>query len=213
MEYCINNQWKNLKSGLTFLENISNFIKPYNGGHKINIYAISQNIDEYKFLTFTAESEDDARYLDFNGQLLKNNWEPLKMEIFKDKRKKKDTRSDDFDASCYYDGILIINDRIKKLFEKNISNLVEMLPIYINGKNGFYYVNVINKIKSINNYDTLTTEEFMEMVRKNKYDFNNNVTKGQIIFRDNDFISKYFITDIFIEIFGEIKGLKYELVV
>jgi len=106
---------------LTFLENISNFIKPYNGGHKINIYAISQNIDEYKFLTFTAESEDDARYLDFNGQLLKNNWEPLKMEIFKDKRKKKDTRSDDFDASCYYDGILIINDRIKKLFEKNIA--------------------------------------------------------------------------------------------
>jgi hypothetical protein len=212
LEYFVNNQWKNLKYGLTFVEN-KIIIKTYIGGHKINIYEISQNGEEYKFLTFTSESEDDTKYLDFNGQLLKNNWEPLKMEIFKDKRKKKDARSDDFDASCYYDGILIINDKIKKLFEDNIYNLVEILPVNINGNRRFYYVNVINKIKSINNYATLTTEEFMEMVRKNKYDFNDKIAKKQIIFRDDDFVSKYFITEKFIEIFGEIKGLKYELVV
>ena len=73
----------------------------------MNIYEIGQDFDNYKFFVFKEDDKSNKDVWDYNGQSLVNEWKGLSLELFRDKRKKKDKRSEDFDASCYFSGCLI----------------------------------------------------------------------------------------------------------
>ena len=77
----------------------------------MNIYEIGQDFDNYKFFVFKEDDESNKGVWDYNGQSLINEWKGLSLELFRDKRKKKDKRSEEFDASCYFSGCLIVNKR------------------------------------------------------------------------------------------------------
>lgn len=68
----------------------------------MNIYKIEQDFDNYKFFVFKEDDELHKDRLNFKGQTLINRWKGFSLELFRDKRKKKDKRSEDFDASCYF---------------------------------------------------------------------------------------------------------------
>ena len=76
----------------------------------MNIYEIGQDFDNYKFFVFKEDDESNKGVWDYNGQSLINEWKGLSLELFRDKRKKKDKRSEEFDASCYFSGCLIVGD-------------------------------------------------------------------------------------------------------
>ena len=77
----------------------------------MNIYEIGQDFDNYKFFVFKEDDKSNKDVWDYNGQSLVNEWKGLSLELFRDKRKKKDKRSEDFDASCYFSGCLIVNKK------------------------------------------------------------------------------------------------------
>jgi len=177
----------------------------------LNIYEIKSDHDVFKFFVFKPGST--SNYLNFEGQKLGDSWVPLELEIFEEKGKKKDKRFEDFDASCYYDGILIVNNNLKVIFENNFNKKIEVLPV--NTDTGqYYYINVMNKIKSIKNVDKMSLDEIMEMVRNNTYIFDIHIVKNQDIFRDTKMSASYFVTESFINLMNnnQIKGLRYEKV-
>ena len=94
----------------------------------MNIYEIGQDFDNYKFFVFKEEDKSNKDVWDYNGQSLVNEWKGLSLELFKDKRKKKDKRSDDFDASCYFSGCLIENTII---ISHHLQNFFIALGLYI----------------------------------------------------------------------------------
>ncbi|MCM0627269.1 hypothetical protein M5J14_22480 [Lysinibacillus sp. OL1_EC] len=177
----------------------------------MDIYEIKSDYDVFKFFVFKQGSS--SNYLNFEGQKLGDNWIPLEFEIFKEKGKKKDKRFEDFDASCYFDGILIVNNNLKEILEANYSEKVEILPVNTD-RGPYYYINVTNKIKSIKNVDKMSSDEIMEMVRNNRYVFDLQTVKNESIFRDSKMSSSYFVTDFFINLMNnnQIKGLRYEKV-
>ncbi len=177
----------------------------------MNIYEIKSDHDVFKFFVFKPGST--SNYLNFEGQKIGDSWVPLELEIFEEKGKKKDKRFEDFDASCYYDGILIVNNNLKVIFENNFNKKIEVLPV--NTDTGqYYYINVMNKIKSIKNVDKMSSDEIMEMVRNNTYIFDIHIVKNQDIFRDTKMSASYFVTESFINLMNnnQIKGLRYEKV-
>ena len=57
----------------------------------MNIYEIGQDFDNYKFFVFKEDDKSNKDVWDYNGQSLVNEWKGLSLELFRDKRKKKDT--------------------------------------------------------------------------------------------------------------------------
>ena len=68
----------------------------------MNIYKIGQDFDNYKFFVFKENDELNKDIWDFKGQSLIKGWKGLSLELFRDKRKKKDKRNENFDASCFF---------------------------------------------------------------------------------------------------------------
>ena len=97
----------------------------------MNIYEIGQDFDNYKFFVFKEDDESNKGVWDYNGQSLINEWKGLSLELFRDKRKKKDKRSEEFDASCYFSGCLIVNKRTSLLLSENLKGQIEVLPVCV----------------------------------------------------------------------------------
>ena len=106
----------------------------------MNIYEIGQDFDNYKFFVFKEDDESNKGVWDYNGQSLINEWKGLSLELFRDKRKKKDKRSEEFDASCYFSGCLIVNKRTSLLLSEKLKGQIEVLPVNVDGNaSGFYF--------------------------------------------------------------------------
>ena len=56
----------------------------------MNIYKIEQDFDNYKFFVFKKDDELHKNRLNFKGQSLANEWKGFSLELFNDKRKKKE---------------------------------------------------------------------------------------------------------------------------
>lgn len=105
----------------------------------MNIYEIGQDFDNYKFFVFKEDDKSNKDVWDYNGQSLVNEWKGLSLELFRDKRKKKDKRSEDFDASCYFSGCLIVNKRTSLLLAEKLKGHIEVLPVNVDGNTSDYY--------------------------------------------------------------------------
>lgn len=117
----------------------------------MNIYEIGQDFDNYKFFVFKEEDKSNKDVWDYNGQSLVNEWKGLSLELFKDKRKKKDKRSEDFDASCYFSGCLIVNKRTSLLLAEKLKGQIEVLPVNVDGNtSNYYFINVLNTVDALN---------------------------------------------------------------
>ena len=143
----------------------------------MNIYEIGQDFDNYKFFVFKEEDKSNKDVWDYNGQSLVNEWKGLSLELFKDKRKKKDKRSEDFDASCYFSGCLIVNKRTSLLLAEKLKGQIEVLPVNVDGNtSNYYFINVLNTVDALN-IESKSNEEILKMMRDNNGIFN----KGNII--------------------------------
>ena len=111
----------------------------------MNIYEIGQDFDNYKFFVFKEDDELNAGAWNCKGQSLVNEWKGFSLELFRDKKKKKDKRSEDFDASCYFSGCLIVNKRTSLLLSEKLKGQIEVLPVNVDGNiSDFYFINVLN---------------------------------------------------------------------
>ena len=133
----------------------------------MNIYEIGQDFDNYKFFVFKEEDKSNKDVWDYNGQSLVNEWKGLSLELFKDKRKKKDKRSEDFDASCYFSGCLIVNKRTSLLLAEKLKGQIEVLPVNVDGNtSNYYFINVLNTVDALN-IESKSNEEILKMMRDN----------------------------------------------
>ena len=99
----------------------------------MKIYKIGQDFDNYKFFVFKENDELNKGIWDFRGQSLISGWKGLNLELFRDKSKKKDKRSEDFDASCFFSGHLIVNKRTSLLLSEKLKDQIEVLPVNVVG--------------------------------------------------------------------------------
>ena len=137
----------------------------------MNIYKIEQDFDNYKFFVFKEEDKSNKHVWDYNGQSLVNEWKGLSLELFKDKRKKKDKRSEDFDASCYFSGRLIVNKRTSLLLAEKLKGQIEVLPVNVDGNtSNYYFINVLNTVDALN-IESKSNEEILKMMRDNNLSF------------------------------------------
>ena len=139
----------------------------------MNIYEIGQDFDNYKFFVFKEDDESNKGVWDYNGQSLINEWKGLSLELFRDKRKKKDKRSEEFDASCYFSGCLIVNKRTSLLLSEKLKGQIEVLPVNVDGNaSGYYFINVLNTVDALN-IESKSNEEILKMMRDNNGIFRN----------------------------------------
>ncbi len=177
----------------------------------MNIYKIGQDFDNYKFFVFKENDELNKDIWDFKGQSLIKGWKGLSLELFRDKRKKKDKRNENFDASCFFSGHLIVNKRTSLLLTQKLKEQIEVLPVNVVGNTSdYYFINVLNTIKSLNT-ESKSNEEILMMVRENNCVFNKKNIEPYIIFRDSIFNGSYYCTDEFIDFIlqNAITGLKF----
>ena len=138
----------------------------------MNIYEIGQDFDNYKFFVFKEDDKSNKDVWDYNGQSLVNEWKGLSLELFRDKRKKKDKRSEDFDASCYFSGCLIVNKRTSLLLAEKLKGQIEVLPVNVDGNtSNYYFINVLNIADALN-IESKSNEEILKMMRDNNGIFN-----------------------------------------
>ena len=177
----------------------------------MNIYEIEQDFDNCKFFVFKEDDKLHKDRLNFKGQALTNGWKGFSLELFRDKRKKKDKRSEDFDASCYFSGCLIVNKRTSLLLSEKLKDQIEVLPVNVVGNTSdYYFINVLNTVKALDT-ESKSNEEILMMVRENNCVFSKKNIESYIIFRDSLFYSNYYCTDEFIDFVKQnsITGLKF----
>ena len=56
------------------------------------------------------------------------------MEVFRDKRKKKEKGSEEFDGCCYFWGCVIVNKRSWLLVCEKVKGEIEVLGVNVEGK-------------------------------------------------------------------------------
>lgn len=138
----------------------------------MNIYEIGQDFDNYKFFVFKEDDKSNKDVWDYNGQSLVNEWKGISLELFRDKRKKKDKRSEDFDASCYFSGCLIVNKKTSLLLAEKLKGQIEVLLVNVDGNTSdYYFINVLNTVDALN-IDSKNNEEILKMMRDNNGIFN-----------------------------------------
>jgi hypothetical protein len=178
----------------------------------MKIYKINQDIERFKFFVYSSDC-DSSVALDFIGQTLINDWKNLSFEIFLDKKKKIDKRNSEFDASCYYDGMLLVNSKVESILASIKTARFEFLDVKTDVGN-FKYVNLLDSIKAVSGIEDMSYDQIMELTRKELYPFDANSIGDNIIFRDSKLCTEYFVTDSFIELIGNnnITGLQMKFV-
>lgn len=142
----------------------------------MKIYKIGQDFDNYKFFVFKENDELNKGIWDFRGQSLISGWKGLNLELFRDKSKKKDKRSEDFDASCFFSGHLIVNKRTSLLLSEKLKDQIEVLPVNVVGNTSdYYFINVLNMVKALDT-ESKSNEEILMMVRENNCVFSKKIS-------------------------------------
>ena len=111
----------------------------------------------------------------------------------------------------FFSGHLIVNKRTSLLLTQKLKEQIEVLPVNVVGNTSdYYFINVLNTIKSLNT-ESKSNEEILMMVRENNCVFNKKNIEPYIIFRDSIFNGSYYCTDEFIDFVKQnsITGLKF----
>ena len=72
----------------------------------------------------------------------------------------------------FFSGHLIVNKRTSLLLSEKLKDQIEVLPVNVVGNTSeYYFINVLNTIKSLNT-ESKSNEEILMMVRENNCVFN-----------------------------------------
>ncbi|QSW87296.1 hypothetical protein J0383_13420 [Flavobacterium endoglycinae] len=173
----------------------------------MDIYKIGSDYENYRFLI----PFDDNGLTSTDGTSLIKNWKSCNYFLFKDPKKKTDTRKIDFKASCYHSGVLMIEENYKDIFTKLSEESIEYLKINTPELNdSFYIANIIKSVETIE-YEGISHEDFMNSFKNGTMKFKLENILNKEIFRDKRFSSFYFCTQKFIDKINEINitGLKF----
>jgi len=173
----------------------------------MKIYKIQHLHSIYKFYLQDERDSLAIKAFSNDGSTLLDDWKPFHISLFEGKTKKEKSLSEDFNSSCYDDGLLYVSDSISFEVFKGLGE-AEILPVLTSDGRDFKYINVINKIPSLK---FNSKEELKEMFRSGKYFFDDKSVNGQLIFRDEVLTSTYFVTDAFVSKYGDkFKGISFE---
>ncbi|WP_261643478.1 hypothetical protein [Erwinia mallotivora] len=164
----------------------------------MKIYKIKQDYSVYKFYLQDDKDPLAAGAFLFNGAELSDKWSPFNISLFKGKTKEEKSLREDFNSSCFDDGLLYVSKEMAFSIFGNIEE-VEVLPVRTDNDRDFYYVNVMKKLPSIK---YLNKDELKKMFREDRYQFQKDVIGDCCIFRDEVLCSSYFVTEVFVDKYG-----------
>ncbi len=179
------------------------------------VFEISPDFDNFRFLLSVPDIVENELLetkkrngiisVGIIGQSLAPNFPRFKFKLFCDPRKKKDKRRIDFNVSCWNAVEFICDYETKLKFEKKFGNKVEIFPVDTDLESDFYYINLLVKVKAIDNSVEKKWDEQQDFIQEN--------IKNEIFFRDDYYDEFYYVTEDFIEWVkeNEIKGMRFEL--
>lgn len=159
----------------------------------MKIYRLKSDFDNFKFPTFTDNDNSAKRASNFLGQSLKEDWQPLRVNIFHGKTKSEQSRSENFKISCFFSRIPFANKDLAILISSKLfkNECIEILPVESDAGE-FYFINIVGTVDAINT-EGVDFEEKMHMIRSNNFKFKNGCAAERSLFRDSTF-KEYFIT-------------------
>ena len=170
----------------------------------MDIFEIAQNYDEFQFIL----NKSDADYidvLDYEGEKIKN-WKTPTWIIFSKTKREKKLRLD-FNASCYFSGILIIEQYIANKIISDFEVQAQLLPVLTpEFEKNFVFMNLLGSIPTIDD-----THSYSET---NNFTFKKSNIGNKQIFRDSNYSSQYFCTSKFVDWIREnkVNGLRFDKV-
>lgn len=190
----------------------------------MNIYTISSNYDEFLYLLH----ETDKDYIDILGIEGKKieNWEIPTQVIFKKSKKEMKNKRTDFNASSFFNGILLMQEHLAQKMVQDFHLSAQLLPIHTpETPEPFVFVNILGGKKAVVEYFYYTDDELWaaEHMPKTldkpvfpeldgKFAFDEQILRENPVFRDEKYNGFYFCTDVFINWAEEngVKGLRFE---
>lgn len=173
----------------------------------MKVFTIKHDIENYKFYLQNEHDSLSLKAFSYEGSSLVKNWAPFRVSLFKGKTKAEKLLREDFNASCFDDGLLYVMGDISEALCKS-SDSFERLNIITDDERVFYYMNLTKVVSSLVYSDI---SEIQRMHRNGVYDFNKEVIKNESIFRDGILPSNYFLTERFLDgLKCDIKGVFFK---
>ncbi|MDO4895975.1 MAG: hypothetical protein Q3971_01325 [Moraxella sp.] len=191
----------------------------------MNVYEIKSNFDEFLYLIH--ETQDDyIATLDKEGESFKQWVEPTWVIYYPKTKKERKGKREDFNASCFFNGILLIWEDLAKKMINEFDVTAELLLINTPEiKEKFVFVNILGGIPAItqsfwySSYELWAAEHMPKSLTKpvfpqlqGKFAFDKEILMRNPVFRDKKFNNCYFCTDTFVQWAkaNDIKGLRFE---
>lgn len=187
----------------------------------MNIFRICADYDTFQYLLPKTEA-DYIKCLDREGEPFEN-WQ-IPTQICYKKTKKDQKKRSDFNASCFFSGILLMEEALATKMVADFGLSAQLLPINTPEKEEkFVFVNILGGVSAVLEaymhqkvyvgFQKLSQEktEYPPEL-EHKYLFDANILEINAIFRDKWLNSFYFCTDIFVK-WAEnngVKGLRFE---
>lgn len=172
----------------------------------MNIYSITQDFDNYEFLT-PMNDKDFKIIQDFKNNDV-NEWHIPNCQLTKTKNRK---NSVEFNASCYYSGFLFLEKEKAILLKNSFADFLDIYPIMVDEMNDdFFYIHFNQNIQAVNSIHLQNLD--YKMVENGELTFNKNIIENKPFF--NDSILEYLCTDRFIDFINShhIVGLSFKKV-
>ncbi len=187
----------------------------------MNIFRIYADYDNFQYLIQKTEV-DYINCLDREGKSFEN-WQ-IPTQICYKKTKKDQKKRSDFNASCFFDGILLMEEALAAKMVADFGISAQLLPINTPEKEEkFVFVNILGGISAVLEaymhgkvyvgYQKLSQDkkEYPPEL-EHKFLFDAKTLETNAIFRDKWLNSSYFCTDVFVK-WAEtngVKGLRFE---
>ena len=168
----------------------------------MDIFEIAQNYDEFQFILHKSDA-DYINVLDNEGETIKN-WKTPTWTIFSKTQREKKLRLD-FNASCYFPGILIIEEYIANKIISDFKVQAQLLPVSTpEFEKKFVFMNLLGSIPAI--------DDARSYSETNNFTFNKSNIVNKQIFRDSNYSSQYFCTSKFVDWIREhnVNGLRFD---
>lgn len=155
-----------------------------------------------------SNSGDYTKYFmnGFVGKSMKENWEPVAVELINRSVKK-------YDFTAFGSPYLIFNEKVLKALEPIIRDKVEYLPIAYKAEN-LCFINVLNMVDCLDYKKAIVDihEKYKVVTKIKKYAFQEELLLDEVIFKIPEFKSYIFVTDKFRNVVLEngLTGFEFE---
>lgn len=173
----------------------------------MKIFSIKQDVDAFKFYLQNENDPLSIKAYSYEGEPLASGWTPFSINLFRGKTKLEKSLREDFNASCFDDGLLFVTEDVAEALCK-VTDFFEQLPVITDDGRCFYYMNLTRKIPALFFNDR---SEIKDMYRSGVYKFNESIVANENFFRDDILSSNYFVTERFLKEFKyDIKGIYFK---